>query len=126
MSSSQCHGLITLFHKGGERSNRSNWRPISFLNVDYKIASRFIALRLLKVIASVVSINQTCGVPGRQISDNTALIRDIVDYCSRSSSRAAIFLWATLHKMGSRRVKRCRFSISHFWSNCGGPSEIGV
>ena len=90
MSPSQCRGPITLFHKGGERSNRSNWRPISLLNLDYKIASRSIALRLLKVIASVVSIDQTCGVPGRQISDNTALLRDIVDYCSRSSSRAAI------------------------------------
>ena len=83
--------------------------------MDYKIASRSIALRLLKVIASVVSTDQTCGVPGRQISDNTALLRNIVDYCSWSNSRAAIlfldqrkafdrvewvFLWATLNKMG--------------------------
>lgn len=57
MSPSQCRGLITLLHKGGERSRRTNWRPISLLNVDYKIASRAIALRLLKVIGSVVSID---------------------------------------------------------------------
>lgn len=34
MSPSQCRGLITLIHKGGERSHRTNWRPISLLNVD--------------------------------------------------------------------------------------------
>ena len=33
MSPSQCRGLITLLHKGDERSNSSNWRPISLLNV---------------------------------------------------------------------------------------------
>ena len=115
MSPSQCRGLITLIHKGGERSKRTNWRPISLLNVDYKIASRAIALRLLKVIGSVVTIDQTCGVPGRFIGDNTALLRDLASYCTQSSSPAAIlfldqqkafdrvewrFLTATLHKMG--------------------------
>ena len=74
MSPSQCRGLITLLYKGGERSNRFNWRPISLLNVNYKIASRSIALRLLKVIASVVSIDQACGVPRRQISDNAPFV----------------------------------------------------
>lgn len=57
MSPSQCRGLITLLHKGSERSQRSNWRPTSPLNVDYKIASGSITLRFLKVIDSVVDID---------------------------------------------------------------------
>ena len=115
MSPSQCRGLFTLIHKGGERSHRTNWRPISLLNVDYKIASRAIALRLLKVLGTVVSLDQTCGVPGRYIGNNTALLRDLAYYCAQSGSPAAIlfvdqqkafdrvewdFLMATLDKIG--------------------------
>ena len=34
------------------------------LNVDYKIASRSISARLLKVLHFLVGKDQTCGVPG--------------------------------------------------------------
>lgn len=30
-------GLIALLHKGGNREELANWRPISLLNVAYKI-----------------------------------------------------------------------------------------
>ena len=32
-----------------------NWRPISLLNVDYKISSKSIANRIKKVISSIIS-----------------------------------------------------------------------
>ena len=47
--------------------------------VDYKLASRVLAGRLLKVIHVVVNKDQTCGVSGRFIGENVALLRDIVD-----------------------------------------------
>ena len=48
MASSQRKGIITLLHEGKnlERDNLSNWRPITLLNVDYKIATRGLAKRL--------------------------------------------------------------------------------
>ena len=59
LSVSQRSGVIFLSFKKGDRLDIRNWRPISLLNVDYKLASRVIAGRLLKVIDLVVSKDQT-------------------------------------------------------------------
>ena len=87
---SQRRGVITLSFKRGDRLDPRNWRPITLLNVDYKIASRVIAGRLLKVIHLVVSGDQTCGVPGRFIGENVSLLRDVVHYASSSGTPVAI------------------------------------
>ena len=58
--------------------------------MDYKIASRSIAARLLKVIHLVVDKDQSCGVPGRFIGENVAFLRDVVDFCSSSGTPAAL------------------------------------
>ena len=75
---SQRSALITLIFKKGDRLLHKNWRPISLLNVDYKLCARALAGRLLKVIHHVVAPEQTCGVPGRFIGENVALLRDVV------------------------------------------------
>ena len=54
LSKTQRRGVISLSFKKGDRLDPRNWRPISLLNVDYKIASRSIAGRLLKVLHAVV------------------------------------------------------------------------
>ena len=48
---SQREALISLIFKKGDRLDHKNWRPISLLNVDYKLCARVLAGRLLKVIA---------------------------------------------------------------------------
>ena len=115
MSLSQREGLISLIFKKGDRLDARNWRPISLLNVDYKLASRVIAGRLLKVIHLVVSGDQTCGVPGRFIGENVALLRDVVTFATESNIPVAVlsldqekafdrvdwsFMCATLSRMG--------------------------
>ena len=90
LSISQRRGLIIVLYKKGDRLLTKNWRPISLLNVDYKIATRAIAGRLLKVIGSVVSPDQTCGVPGRSISENLSTIRDLIDYAAMEDIPVAL------------------------------------
>ena len=112
---SQREALIALIFKKGDRLDHKNWRPISLLNVDYKLCARVLAGRLLKVIASVVAPDQTCGVPGRYIGENVAFLRDVVEMANRYNLPVALlsldqekafdrvdwpFLFATLAKMG--------------------------
>ena len=82
MALSQRRGVISLSFKKGDRLDARNWRPISLLNVDYKLASRTVAARLLKVIHVVVADDQTCGVPGRYIGENVSFLRDAIDFAS--------------------------------------------
>ena len=90
LSLSQRRGVISLSFKKGDRLDAGNWRPITLLNVDYKLASCVIAGRLLKVIHLVVNKDQTCGVPGRFIGENVALLRDVIEYGSSSVTPIAI------------------------------------
>ena len=82
--------VSSLSFKKGDRLDPRNWRLISLLNVDYKLAARVLARRLLKVIHLVVADDQTCGVPGRYISENVAFLRDVVCYASFSGQPIAI------------------------------------
>ena len=63
---------------------------MSLLNVDYKIASRDLAGRLLKVIHLVVNCDQSCGVPGRLTGDTVALLRDVVNNATSANVPVAI------------------------------------
>jgi len=55
LSETQKLGLITLIYKKGDRLSCKNWRPITLLNVDYKLCARTLAGRLLKVLQFVVA-----------------------------------------------------------------------
>lgn len=90
LSRSQRHSIISLSFKKDDRLDPKNWRPMSLLNVDYKIASRAIAGRLRKVIHQGVGPDQTCGVPGRFIGEKVAFLRDVVDYCTSSGQPGLI------------------------------------
>ena len=90
MTNSQRRGVISQTFKKGDRLDPDNWRPISLLNVDCKIASRAIAGRLLKVIHLVVHCDQSCGVPGRFIWDTVALLCDVVNYATSANVPVAI------------------------------------
>ena len=80
LSSSQQHAVITLLPKTGDLRLLRNWRPLSLLNVDYKLLAKVISNRLLTVLPSLVHEDQTCSVRSRQIAHNLSLIRDFIAY----------------------------------------------
>ena len=67
LSKSQREGLLRLLLKKDDKRLPKNWRPISLLNTDYKLASKVITERLKPVMSSLVHRDQTCGVVGRSI-----------------------------------------------------------
>ena len=80
LSVSQRRGVITLIPKeDANLKDLSNWRPITLLNVDYKIASKAIATRIEKVLPLIINSNQTGFIKGRYIGENIRLINDILE-----------------------------------------------
>ncbi|KAI8521366.1 hypothetical protein Bbelb_011200 [Branchiostoma belcheri] len=79
---SQRQGIITLLDKAWDPLDPANKRPISLLNVDYKILAKALANRLKRVISQVVNADQSCGIPGRSITDSVCLLRDIAAYAN--------------------------------------------
>ena len=55
-----------------------NWRPISLLNVTYKLASAVISNRFKKVLDKVIHENQKRFIVGRFLGENVRLIYDVL------------------------------------------------
>ena len=66
LSVTQRRGIIKLIpKKDAEPDLIKNWRPISLLNCDYKIAARF-----KQVIPNIINYDQTGFLKGRFIGEN--------------------------------------------------------
>ena len=59
--------------KGRDIRLVKNWRPISLINVDTKIASKSLAMRAKNVIPYLVNCDQTGYVKGRNIDESIRL-----------------------------------------------------
>ena len=74
----------------GGHLDPANWRPITLLCVDYKIVAKALGNRLLQVITSVVSPDQSCGIPGRSPAENVRLLLDVACYADQNNIGGAI------------------------------------
>ena len=80
MSSSQKEGVITCIPKGDKpRKFLKNWRPISLLNISYKIATGCIASRIKSVLPFIINEDQSGFMSDRSTSDNIRLIYDVLE-----------------------------------------------
>ena len=73
-----------------DRTDLKNYRPISLLNVDYKIISKTITNKLRPHMAKLVHENQQCSIAGRKIQNHLHFLRDIITYTQDKQTHAAI------------------------------------
>ena len=86
LSISQKLGIISILPKGNKpREYIKNWRPISLLNVTYKILSGIIANRIKSVLPKLIHENQKGFMSGRYIGENTRLLYDIMHACNENN-----------------------------------------
>ena len=96
LSISQRQGVISLIYKKNKNLEYlKNWRPLSLLNTDYKIAKKTLACRLEKTLPTLISKSQTGYVKGRYIGENIRLISDLM-YFTEHSNTSGIALFDSL------------------------------
>ena len=83
LSPSQKHGIVSLIFKKNDPCLLKNWRPITLLNIDYKIAAHALAARLKKVMPKIINTDQNGYIKNRFIGFNIRLIQDIIDYSEK-------------------------------------------
>lgn len=88
----QKQGIITLLPKKDKNTLLiENWRPISLLNVDYKIATKTIANRIKRVLNSLINVNQTGFIKGRYIGENVRTIIELIEETNENNKPGLIF-----------------------------------
>jgi len=80
LSVSQKRGIVKLIpKKDAEPYYVKNWRPISLLNCDYKLATKVVANRLKQVLPKLIDNDQTGFLKGRFIGENIRLIDSVIN-----------------------------------------------
>ena len=93
LATEQSRGVISLIPKPGKNTEfLHNYRPITLLNVDYKIGAKAIAARLKAVIPKLIGRNQTGFIKGRYIGENIRYVLDLINYTSQEQIPGFLFL----------------------------------
>ena len=80
-------GCISLIpKKGRDPMLLKNWRPITLLNVDYKILAKIIANRIKLALPQIISGDQTGFMKNRQITTTIRKTIDVLEYCDQYNS----------------------------------------
>ncbi|KAF5373439.1 hypothetical protein D9615_009490 [Tricholomella constricta] len=106
-------GWMCPLYKKNDKTEIENYRPITCLNTDYKLFTKCLATRLAEAAPSLIHPSQAGFIPGRQISDQTKLVRLMLQYAEDTDQNGMIialdqekaydkikhdYLWRTLEK----------------------------
>lgn len=69
---------LILIPKSEKPKGVADYRPISVCNTIYKIISKLLAMRLQPIISHCIFKAQSAFIPGREIVENTILLREIL------------------------------------------------
>ena len=83
-------GWMCLLYKRKDCRDLANYCPMTLLNLDYKIYTKILSLRLAEVVTEIVYPDQAGFVPGHQISDQMQLCRIMTDYAEATEENGVI------------------------------------
>ena len=84
---SALRGVITLIPKAKKDTRKlKNLRPISLLNIDFKLLEKVLANRIKTVIDSIVHTDQKGFMAGRRISVNIRKVIDLIDKTTKENT----------------------------------------
>ena len=78
LTDTQREPLICCIYIKGDRADITKWRPISLLNINFKIITKTITNRIKAILPHLISRYQTACIPQRQIHMNLWYTRDII------------------------------------------------
>ncbi len=67
-----------------------NWRPLTLLNVDYKILAKLIATRLKEALIHLINSDQTGFLEKRFIGHNITSLIEIIEFCEENDLAAVL------------------------------------
>lgn len=107
--------VISVIPKGNSSETCSGYRPISILNVDYKLYTAIISKRFEHFMKDLIDEDQTGFIKGRQTHDNIRRTLHILEHINQNNISAALvsldtekafdcvnwaFLYQTLERFG--------------------------
>ncbi|KAL8143030.1 hypothetical protein V2J09_016062 [Rumex salicifolius] len=96
------NAFMVLLHKVDNPSQPEHLRPISLLNVAFKLVTKTIVNRLKPVLPLIVSPSQDAFIHGRKIIDNIVIIQEELHSINASSSNRWMILKVDLAKTYDR------------------------
>ena len=84
-------GIISLIEKlTKDPLFLKNWRPLSLLNIDYKLLSKVLAKRLQIALPEIIHNDQTGFMKGRNAGEGIIKIHEIMENCDRKEKDGII------------------------------------
>ena len=86
--------IISVIPKEGkDKLDCDNYRPISVLNLDYKLFTSIMARRLESVLVFASNLDQAGFVCGRQTTDNIRRTLHIMDHITKNKTKSLLVAW---------------------------------
>jgi len=86
----QLQELIVCLPKNAHPKNVDDYRPLVFLNTDYKTLTRLTANRLRPCLAAILHPNQHCGIQGNSAFEAVATVRQAVAHAEVTTTPLCI------------------------------------